>query len=93
MCPYLCIAGNRFHKLIVENRAVDLYLLVHFKKEGIREERESEKEHVATYSLVSTKLDLSLSKMVTFNSLLYFIMSRHQFEEAFGTDTHSSEML
>jgi hypothetical protein len=42
MCKYLYIAGNRFHKLIVENRAVDLYLLVYFKKEGIMEEREKE---------------------------------------------------
>jgi len=39
MCQYLCVSGNRFHKLIVENRAVDLYLLVYFKKEGIVEER------------------------------------------------------
>jgi hypothetical protein len=43
MCQYLCIAGNRFHKLIVENRAVDLYLLVYFKKEGIVEERKWER--------------------------------------------------
>lgn len=42
MCKYLYVAENRFHKLIVENRALDLYLLVYFKKEGIMEERERE---------------------------------------------------
>jgi hypothetical protein len=51
--------------------------------------RESEKENVATYSLVATKLDLSLSKMVMFNSLSYFIISRHQFEEAFVTGSYT----
>jgi hypothetical protein len=42
MCLYLYIHGNRFHKLIVENRAVDLYLPVYFKKEGVMEETERE---------------------------------------------------
>jgi hypothetical protein len=62
MCEYLYIAGNRFHKLIVENRAVDLYLLVYFKKESITEERDGDRETFSTYSLVAIKLDLSLSK-------------------------------
>jgi hypothetical protein len=62
MCEYLYIAGNRLHKLIVENRAVDLYLLVYFKKEGITEERDGDREMFSTYSLVAIKLDLSLSK-------------------------------
>lgn len=39
MCQYLYIPRNRFHKLIVENRAVDLYLPVYFKKEGVMEGR------------------------------------------------------
>lgn len=69
MCKYLYTAGNRFHKLIVENRAVDLYLLVYFKKESIMEERERDTEEFSTYSLVTIKLDLSLSKMFTSNRL------------------------
>jgi hypothetical protein len=53
----------------VENRAVDLYLLVYFKKESIMEERERDTEEFSTYSLVTIKLDLSLSKMFTSNRL------------------------
>jgi hypothetical protein len=40
--PVPLYTRNRFHKLIVENRAVDLYLPVYFKKEGVMEGREKE---------------------------------------------------
>jgi hypothetical protein len=52
------------------------------------------RENFSMYSLVSTKLNLYLSKMVTFCSLSYFITSRHQIEERIGqTHTFSSEIL